>query len=1026
MDDIDTKSTPGSARSAARAEVDARSSWRLVRTGFDPDRRDHDGTLFALANGALGVRGGREEDGGSGGCFLAAAWHRTPIHYHERFPGFAATTDTRIPVADGSEIRILLDGRELTSADPECCLHEYILDLAGAGSRRHVRWRFADDAALDLVVERIVAIDRRALLAIRMTLTAHGVSGEIVLHSAIRGDHAAPGQGDDPRIGVGAGAGMRWLSGDAAGPFTSVLQASPDGQLHVACGQRHKLIDGELAYDGTEFQRQRLVERFRGRIAPGHALVLEKFVGWTWSRDATGDPDTIRRSLHTPLGAELEAAAGAGFEAIQAGQQQSLTGFRQAAGIELRGDPEAERALRFNLFHLFQSASRDGACGTAAKGLTGDGYEGHCFWDSEVFMLPVLALTAPELARAALEFRHATLDGARRHAREMNHPVGALFPWRTIAGNECSGYFPSGSAQYHINAAIAWAVRRYVDATGDTGFLFGPGAELLFETARIWLDVGHFDDQGRFCICGVTGPDEYSALVDNNFYTNWMARAHLELAADTWQRMQREAPDAVAGLAAAVRPDAGEIERWQRAAAAMHLPWDESLGIHAQDDRFLARPRWDFDATPDAHRPLLLHYHPLTLYRHQVCKQADVVQALIMDGAGIEREVKQRCYDYYRGVTTHDSTLSAGSFAILAAELDRAEDALAGFDETLFVDLENLHGNTDHGAHMAAMAASWQCLAFGIAGLRLDGDRLRLAPKLPARYSGWRLPLVWRGRRLAVSVDRAGARYELLAGEPMTVVDHGREFSLSAGQPVTLELPESAHWPLITGRGPFRALIFDLDGVLTDTAELHYRAWQRLADELGIEFDRSINRRLKGVDRMTSLDILLERAPRPFDDAERRALAERKNGYYRDSIESVTPDDLLPGAGAVLEQARARGLKLALASASHNAAFLLERLAIDDRFDYIADPARVARGKPDPAIFLSAAAGLGVDPDACLGIEDAAAGIAAIKAAGMTALGIGSRRDLAGADAVLARIGQLRIETISLAEPPGHRQAESA
>ncbi|MDT8450232.1 MAG: beta-phosphoglucomutase, partial [Wenzhouxiangellaceae bacterium] len=823
-----------------------------------------------------------------------------------------------------------------------------------------------------------------------------------------------------PRIGVGAGAGMQWLQSESGDDLAWALQATPDDRLRVACGQRHLPYGDAFVHEGTERQQRRIVERFRGRIEPGRKLGLDKLVAWAWT-DGSG-------KLRQDLERELDGAAGAGFETLRAQQEANLEPFWASAAAAVDGDPDAERALRFNLFHLFQSAARDGASGTAAKGLTGDGYEGHCFWDSEAFMLPVLALTAPDLALAALEFRHRTLDGARRHAREMNHARGALYPWRTIAGDECSGYYPSGSAQYHINAAIAWAIRFYVRATGDAGFLVRHGAEILFETARLWLEVGHFNANrsGAFCICEVTGPDEYSALVDNNFYTNRMARAHLLDAAAAWDRIHVEDPDAARALARTLALDESEVEQWRRAARAMYLPWDEALGIHAQDDGFLDKPVWDFANTPAAHYPLLLHYHPLTLYRHQVCKQADVVQALIMDGADIDRATKQRCFDYYQDVTTHDSTLSAGSFAILAAELDLPEAALAGFDETLNVDLDNLHGNTDHGAHMAAMAASWQCLAFGIAGLRLADEDLRVAPKLPARWRGWRLPLTWRGRRLRIDVDRDGAHYTLVDGAPMTLMHHDEQVALAPGRTETRRLPATAEWPLISGVRPIEALIFDLDGVLTDTAEAHYRAWQRLADELGIEFDRRVNRRLKGVDRMTSLDILLERASRGYDDDERAALAERKNGYYRESIRRITPRDLLPGAREALETARAAGARLGLASASRNAPALLDRLGIAGHFDFIADPARVGRGKPDPAIFLAAARGLGTDPAACLGIEDAAAGIAAIKAAGMTALGIGHRRDLPSADAVLDGLHQFRIETIPLAGSDGSESAHSA
>lgn len=976
-------------------------------------------TLFCLANGVLGVRGGCEEAGGSGGCFLAEVYERMPIHYHERFPGFAATTDTRLPVADGTAIEIRIGDRLLDPADADCVAFERELDLRAGILRRRSRWRVPGCGEIELCAERVVPFGRGALVALRLSLHSVDFRGEVRLESMLRGDRVAPAQGDDPRIGIGNGAGLRTLALGAEDGLPWLLQATPRGRLRVACGQRHGVLAGSLCrYGVISAEGDRLCEELRATLEPGSRIGLEKFVAYAWDgADAQADAGPLRKTLER----ELSAAAEQGFDALAAGHAVELERFWRDAAIDIEGDAAAEQALRFNLFHLVQSTPREGVSSTAAKGLTGDGYEGHIFWDTEAYMLPVLALTAPELARSMLEYRYRTLEGARRHAGEMNHRRGALYPWRTIGGDECSGYYPSGSAQYHINAAIAHAIGLYLAASGDDEFLARIGAEMLFETARIWLEVGYFNPRrdGAFCLCEVTGPDEYSALVDNNFYTNFMARAHLRLAAAAWERLGAETPGERLALAARLDLDEEEVALWRKAAEAMYLPYDERLGIHPQDDGFLDKPRWDFAGTPDSHYPLLLHYHPLTLYRHQVCKQADVVLALVLAGDGIDAGVKRRCFNYYRDVTVHDSTLSAAPFCVLAAELGEAEAAREFFEETLRVDLDDLHDNTGHGAHMAAMAGSWHGLAFGFAGLRIDGERLRFAPSLPGHWRGYGFGLRWRGRRLRLEVGPEAARYTLQEGAPLKVSDRGREVTLQAGRTATVPLPESARWPLLRPPVPLKAVIFDLDGVLTDTASIHYRAWKRLADELGIEFDERINRRLKGVDRMASLEILLERAGHSFDDAEKAELAARKNGYYRDEIARFTPKDLLPGALEVLEAVRAAGLKTALASASRNAPLLLERLGIADRFDFIADPAAVECGKPAPDIFLAAARGLGVEPETCLGVEDAAAGIAAIKAAGMLALGIGARTELADADAVLPGLASFRIETVLRSETDG-------
>lgn len=992
-----------------RPDPQARA-WRLRQDRYEPARRQRDASLYALANGSLGVRGGFEEGRGDGdGCYLAAVYEHHPIHYHERFRGFALSTDTRVPVADGKRIEVWLGEQRLDPESAEVLAFERELDLHAGALRRRMRLRDAQGASVDIQAERVVPLNVHPggcdLLAIRYRVSSIDYTGPIALVSAIESGRQAAAQGDDPRIGVSGSEGLLANGARADAVQARYGQRTRHGTGAVLCGQRHRLPSGEasLRYADAVADETRAAQRYEAQLTPGASVVLEKFVAYASAADAGG--------LDARIDSALSAAVEAGYEALAALQSGAMAEFWRDAELSIDGDPDSELALRFNLFHLWQSAGRDGVSGTAAKGLTGEGYEGHCFWDTEAFVLPVMAYTAPEVARAMLQARHGMLEAARAHAREMNHAAGALYPWRTIGGGECSAHYPSGSAAYHINAAIAYAIGLYLDASDDLGFLVEGGAEMLFETARIWPQIGHYNPRrgGAFCIHEVTGPDEYTAMVDNNYYTNRLAQQHLRRAVAVWRRLHEERPQAAVALTARLGLDADEVANWERAAEAMYLPYDEALGVYAQDDGFLDKPRWPFPPRQGEHRPLLLDYHPLTLYRYQVCKQADVVMALVLAGADIDQARKRRSYDYYEAVTTHDSTLSASMFGILASEVGYTDRALHYFDASLRVDLDDLHGNTDHGVHMAAMAGSWLALTQGFAGLRAIEGELHFAPTLPARWNGYGFGLRWRGRELHVGVEGAQATYRLLEGAPLEIVHAGRRLRLSAdaAQTVALaaETAASARFPR-----PVQALIFDLDGVLTDTAHTHYLAWKRLADEIGVPFDETVNLRLKGVDREASLAIILERADRPYDAAERRELAARKNGYYRAAIESVGPQDLYPGVTDLLDAARARGLKLGLASASKNAAALLARLGIADRFDYIADAATIARAKPAPDIFLSVAQALGVPPERCIGIEDAAAGIVAIRAAGMPAVGIGAADALPGADAHLPEIAAFDLD----------------
>ncbi|WP_404613623.1 beta-phosphoglucomutase [Rhodanobacter hydrolyticus] len=1019
--DAATPALSADAGSAMHATGTA-DPWQLVRHGRDRAGFAQDESLFALANGSLGVRGGLEEDDSpSQGCFLAGVWERSPIAYHERFTGYARNTDTRVPVADASRIRLRLGDVPVQLDDGEWLALERRLDLRNGSYRRTLRWRAPGGGTLEISSERLVALDRPGLLAIRYRVRSIDYRGPIALESAIDTVRTAVTQGDDPRIGAHLSGGLHLDDAHADADVAWLSQRTTHSGIRVVCAQTHRLAaDGALAFQGAARTPHGVAQVWAAELAPGSDVVLDKFAAWSWSQptaDASSHP-----VLLTSAKATLESAGHAGFPSLLADQAGQLAALWRASDIAIDGAPEVEQALRFNLFQLFQSGSRNDQGSVAAKGLTGEGYEGHCFWDAEAFMLPVLATTAPALARHMLAWRHATLDRARIHARELNHARGALYPWRTIAGDECSAYFPGGSAQYHINAAVAWAIRLYVDASGDEAFLRDLGAEMLCETARVWLQVGHYNPRrgGAFCIHEVTGPDEYSALVDNNHYTNRMAQRHLRDAAATVEWLLATHPAEHAALAKRIDLDADEAAQWRHAADAMYLAEDAELGIFPQDDGFLDKPRIPPEQMDDpALRPLLLHWHPLTIYRHQVCKQADTLLALMLAGEDVDAAAKRRNFDYYEGVTVHDSTLSASTFAVLAAETGRAAQAYRYFLDTLRVDLDDLHGNAAHGLHMAAMAGSWLALTWGFGGLRVRNGQPALAPQLPQPWRGYRFGLRWRDTQLRVEVDAAGARYTLLDGDMLDFLHRGEPQRLRKGETLQLAHPAAPAHEL-------KAVVFDLDGVLADTAVLHRAAWQQLAAEIDAPLDEATAERMKGVDRMGSLEILLEHAPRRYGDAEKAELAARKNARYAELIEHLDPNNLLPGARAAVESVRHAGLKTALASASRNAPRLIERLGIADLFDYVVDASHITHSKPDPEIYLAAAAGLGLAPADCLGVEDAAAGIASIHAAGMAAVGIGRADALAEADVLLPNIAAFDIDRIrTKSGPPARLRADA-
>jgi alpha,alpha-trehalose phosphorylase len=480
-----------------------------------------------------------------------------------------------------------------------------------------------------------------------------------------------------------------------------------------------------------------------------------------------------------------------GFDALVTAQRAQLDRFWDRADVRVDvGEltPRTQQAIRWNLFQVAQATWRAEGAGVPAKGLTAAAYGGHYFWDTEIYLLPLLTYTRPRIARNLLRFRHSMLPSARERARELGHR-GAMFPWRTINGKEASAYFQAGTAQYHINADIAYAIRRYVNARGDSGFLAEVGAEMLVETARLWEDLGFYADDGEFHIHGVTGPDEYTTVVDDNGYTNLMARLNLSYAAEAVRTMQAERPEDYATLVEEVGLSPGEIAAWERAADAMHVPFDEHRGIHPQDARFLDHEPWDLDATPPEHFPLLLHYHPLDIYRHQVIKQADIVLAMYLLGDVFSDEHKRANFDYYDRLTTGDSSLSASVQSIVAAEVGDEQAALRYFRRALLMDLADVAGNASDGVHIAAAGGVWQTLVFGFGGVRdFDGD-LSITPHLPTAWRRLEFSLRIRDRQLRIRLEHGRERYLLESGDPLELRIRGETVRLRPTEPHELTGP---------------------------------------------------------------------------------------------------------------------------------------------------------------------------------------------------------------------------------------------
>ncbi len=757
--------------------------WDVVEAEFRAENNYRNETIFALGNGYLGMRGTFEEGyaglAGTGleGTYINGFYDTETIKYPEIAYGYAERSQTMLNVTNGKVIKLYLEDEAFSMLEGTLVEYDRTLRLRTGILERKLIWRSPKSREVQIHIKRLVSLTHRHLAAISYEVTPLNFSGEIQLVSCLNGDVMNLMAEDDPRIGSGLHErALLTQEKVAEGSYGALVQRTLHTQFVLACAMEHQLNAGSrhTIENATGDMLVSTVYRIEGQ--QGQPIQLTKYLGYTTSRDVS------EREVLPAAREAVTLGLHEGFERLESDQQRFLAEFWDTADVEIKGNPAIQQGIRFNIFHLLQSAGRDGMTNIAAKGLTGEGYEGHYFWDTETYVIPFFLYSRPEISRKLLEYRYSILDKARERARQMAHPRGALFPWRTINGEECSAYFPGGTAQYHINADIAYAIKRYMDATQDNEFLIDCGAEILFETARLWADLGDFIERkgNRFCINEVTGPDEYSALVNNNCYTNLMAKENLLYAYQVAHWMQEQAPDAYRILAARIGLEVGELDFWKKAADAMFVPYDEQLHIHAQDDSFLDRAVWDFAHTPQENYPLLIHYHPLVIYRYQVCKQADLVLALFLLGHRFTLDEKKRNYDYYEKITTHDSSLSACIFSIVASEIGYHDQAYEYFINTARMDLDDYYGNVSAGIHVANMAGTWMCLVYGFAGMRAYDGTLSFDPYVPSNWDGYSLKVTYRGRIIKVTVNHSGATYEFLKGEPFPILHGGDQPRYSA------------------------------------------------------------------------------------------------------------------------------------------------------------------------------------------------------------------------------------------------------
>jgi len=769
--------------------------WNIIEKEFHPEFLAQLETMLALGNGYLGMRGCPEEGGphAENGTFINGFHETRPIVYGEEAYGFAKTGQTILNVTDSKIIKLFVDDEPFWLPNANFLSYDRRLNMKSGTLDREILWETPAGKQVLITSRRLVSFVHRHVAAISYRVRLLNAEAPVVIASEMVADAPnAHAHEDDPRrASVFAGRVLHHRASYAKDRRIVLCHATEKSRMTLTCATDHAL---ETACPHT--YKAVHTEDF-GQVAftiearPGCPIHLTKYMVYHTSQTASSE-ELCGRAEWT-----MDRVMQQGFQQLLAAQEQYMDDFWRRSDVQVRDiredrlkrtTVETQQAIRFNLFHILQASARAEDAGVPAKGLTGQAYEGHYFWDTEIYLLPFLTYTSPRIARNLLTFRYKMLAQARSHAKQLGHR-GAMFPWRTISGEEASAYYAAGTAQYHINADIMYALRKYVQATGDEQFLRDYGAEMLVETARLWLDLGFYSDGkgGKFCINAVTGPDEYNTVVNNNAYTNLMARENLRYAAQTVESLRSTKPDAYNALMHKTALDPSEVEAWLRAVERMYVPYDEQLKIIPQDDNFLDREPWDFRNTPRDRYPLLLFYHPLNIYRKQVIKQADVILAMFLLGDAFSPEAKKRNFEFYDPLTTGDSSLSSCVEAIIAAQIGDMEKAIRYGMAALLMDLADVGGNVKDGCHIASMGGTWMMLTYGFGGMRDDGGTLSFWPRrAPEDNATLRFPVTYRGQMLEVEIGLETVTYALREGECLVIRHETEEVQLTREHPMAV------------------------------------------------------------------------------------------------------------------------------------------------------------------------------------------------------------------------------------------------
>jgi len=712
-----------------------------------------DETVLTTQNGYLGIRASFEENGldlsSHRGCYLNGVYDTEPIPYGEKAYGFPETTETIVNLPDTQTIEVYLNDEPVNLHSAKILKLKRAFDLENGWVLRSVLYETKEGYQLWFHSKRITHLKHLPLFMIDFTIESVNYEGKITIESSLNPHVHNFSDASDIRVNSKKNTYLNVLATEIKNKNNGVLKVQTlNSKIDIAVIMTHSTDFDLTIVDGVIKAKK---QRYIGKDSPVQFQKKVIYLNTLYTKE-----------LNQSIQKWLQFLSTTSLEEIYASHIKALKILKPIQTLKITSNKkDLNETIHYALYQLYMSGASHEWVNIPAKGLTGEGYQGHTFWDTEIYMLPFFMQVDPIKAKSLLIHRYHQLDHARNEARILGVEEGVKFAWRTITGKETSSYYPASTAQYHINSAIAYAVIQYDKLFQDVTFMNDYGFELLLETARFFKSVVH-EYEGYFHLHHVTGPDEYSAVVDDNYYTNRMLKYHLS---HLISYIEKE------GL----KVDADELNLFKAIEERIFLPFDETLNIDVQDASFLSKKPFDFKNLPETKKPLLLHFHPLTIYRHQILKQADTILShlLLFDRP---LDVMNDSMAYYEPKTIHDSSLSDCVHAAQYAKLSDLDKALHYFDKTLRIDLDNTHKNTFHGLHVANLGGIYFSLLYGFIGYEIK-DLIHVSPKLPKTWDQLTLSfrLIQSGH---VLLHMTHEQLELTASKDTHIKVHGQEVTL--------------------------------------------------------------------------------------------------------------------------------------------------------------------------------------------------------------------------------------------------------